>query len=283
MLRNLKTYHRPTDVEEAVALAQSSPASQYLGGGAWLVAQGSPNLETVVDLQNLGLNQIESDMDGARIGATASLQDIIDHPGLRDIANGILAEASEYTQSRTLREQGTLGGTLIVAGSADPLTTALLVLDTEIRYADPATHTAPFISFVAYRDRLVKTRVLLLDVFIKRPPSRSAAAFEVVGRSPKDKPIVCAAAYIAVAEGLCAEIKVAVGGANPKPTRLHKTEHLLKGQLLAPEKVTRALDISISELTPEGDFRGSETYRLEMARVLAQRAISSAWGTARQG
>ncbi len=282
MLRNVKTYKRAKDIEEAVALVQSNPNAIYIGGGAWTVAQGDAQLEMVVDLQAAGLGFLDSNIDGVRMGATVTLQAIIDHPDAGTVADGILARAAGFTQSRNLREQGTLGGTLIVAGPADPLTTALLVLDADIRYADPVVHTAPFTSFVAYRDRLIKTRVLITEVRVKRPPARSAAAFEVVGRSPKDKPIVCAAAYVAVDEGLPAEIRLAVGGVDAKPARLYKTEHLLKGQLLTREKIACALPASLSELKPSGDFRGSAEYRMEMANVLLHRALLSAWEKARR-
>lgn len=283
MLRNVKSYRRPTSIEEAVALVQSNPNAVYIGGGTWTVAQGDPTLEMVVDLQAAGLDVLEGNIDGVRIGATTTLQAIIDHPDVSTMADGILATAAGYTQSRNLREQGTLGGTLIVAGPADPLTTALMVLDTDILYADPTVHTAPFTSFVAYRDRLIKTRVLLTEVRVKRPPGRSATAFEVVGRSPKDKPIVCAAVYVAVDEGLPVDVRLAVGGADEKPARLYKTEHLLKGQLLSETKVVGALAPSLAELAPVGDFRGSAAYRLEMAQVLLRRAVFGAWKRARRG
>ena len=283
MLRNVKSYRRPTSVEEAVALVQSNPNAVYIGGGAWTVAQGDPTLEMVVDLQAAGLDVLAGNIEGVRLGAMTTLQAIIDHSDVGTLADGILATAAGYTQSRNLREQGTLGGTLIVAGPADPLTTALMVLDTDILYADPTVHTAPFTSFVAYRDRLIKTRVLITEIRIKRPPARSAAAFEVVGRSPKDKPIVCAAVYVAVEEGLPVDVRLAVGGADAQPVRLYKTEHLLKKQLLTEAKVLSALAPSLAELAPDGDFRGSAEYRLEMAGVLLRRALLDAWERARRG
>jgi CO/xanthine dehydrogenase FAD-binding subunit len=241
-------------------------------------------LEVLVDLQKVGLGKIEGELDGVRVGAMVPLQAIIDHEDAGAIAGGLLSTAAGYTQSRNLREQGTLGGTLITASPEDPLTTALLVLDAEVRYADPGLHTAPFASFVAYRDRLLKTRALLVDIYVKRPPARSMGAFEVVGRSPKDKPIVCAAAYVAVEEGLPVELRIAVGGAHLRPTRLLKTEHILKGQeqLLTPEKIDAALEPALAELEPVEDFRGSTTYRLEMGKVLARRAILAAWEKARR-
>lgn len=282
MLRNLKHYRRPETIEDAVALVQSNPNAAYLGGGAWTVAQGDPALEMAVDLRELGLDFVEATLEEIRVGATASVQALIDHPEAGSVADGLLAEAAGYVQSRTLREQGSIGGALMVAEAAAPLATALLVLDVDIYYADPVLHKAPFMSFVAYRDRLINTRVLLTELRVKRPSARSAAAFEVVGRSPKDKPIVCAAAYVEIDEGLPLEVRLAVGGANPDPARLHKTEHLLRGQLLNSDKVEQALKPALAELEPVPDFRGSAEYRLDMARVLARRALMAAWQRARR-
>jgi probable selenate reductase FAD-binding subunit len=282
MLRNLKHYNRPTKIEDAVALVQSNANAVYLGGGAWTVAQGDPSLEFVVDLQDLGLDYVEATLAEIRIGATASLQALIDHPDTAVLASGLLARAVGYVQSRNLREQGSVGGTLIVADAAEPLTTALLVLDAEIRYADPVVHKAPFMSFVAYRDRLIKTRALITELRVQRPPAKSATGFEVVGRSPKDKPIVCATAYVEVDEGLPNVIRVAVGGAHAQPVRLHKTEHILSGQFLTSDKVTQALAPALADLSPVADFRGSAEYRLAMAGVLARRAIMGAWQAARR-
>ena len=283
MLRNVKQYKRPNTLEDAVALVQTNTNAAYLGGGAWTVAQGDSTLEMVVDLQDLALNFIDTTIEDVRFGVMTTLQQIIDHPDAGTLAGGLMAEAAGYVQSRSLREQGTLGGTLMVAGPAGPLTTALLVLDAEVHYADPTIHKAPFMSFVAYRDRLVKTRVLLTELHIRRPPGRSATSFEVVGRSPKDKPIVCAAAYVAVEEGLASVVQVAVGGAAPQPVRLHKTEHVLRGQLLSRERIEAALPRALDELEPPEDFRGSAEYRRAMAGVLARRAILRAWETARRG
>ena len=283
MLRNIKSYHKPTKVEEAVSLVQTNAHAAYLGGGAWLTAQGDAELQVAVDLQHVGIDVLEGDIEAVRIGAMATLQEIIDHDDVGTLANGVLAQAAGLTQSRNLREQGTLGGTLIVAGPADPLTTVLLVLDGEIFYADPTGHSAPFASFVAYRDRLIKACALITEVRVKRPPPRSAAAYEVVGRSPKDKPIVGAAAYVHVDEGLAATVRLAVGGADAKPVRLLKAEHLLKDTLLRQTDLDAALQPALAQLDPVSDFRGSAEYRREMARVLSKRALMAAWERARRG
>ncbi len=281
MLRQLKHYERPQTIEDAVALAQSNSAAQYLGGGAWIVAKGDPTLTTVIDLQNLGLNTISGELEQIRIGATATLQALIEHPETAAFSDGVLVRAAKLTQSRNLREQGTLGGTLIVAGPADPLTTVLLVCDAEVVYADPAVHVAPFTSFVAYRERLIKVKALLTELRLKRLPPRSALSYHTVGRSPMDKPIVGAAAYIKVDEGLAAEVRIAVGGIASLPVRLPKVEVQLRGQLLDEAHIKAALESGLEGIEGYEDYRGSREYRLEMARVLGRRALLEAWQKAR--
>lgn len=283
MLRNVKSYLRPTQLEDAVALAQSTARSTYIGGGAWTVAQGDPTLEVVIDLRDLHLDNVEATLETISIGAMVTLQTLIDHQDLASLADGVLAQAASLTQSRNLREQGTLGGTLIVAGPADPLTTALLVVDAEMDYADPVLHKAPFTSFVAYRERLIQTRALIAGIRVKRLPSRSGVAFESVGLSPKDKPIVCAAACVVVDEGLPVDLRLSVGGVGERPVRLYKTEHLLKGKLLDQERIAQALVPALAEIEPFEDYRGSAAYRSDMARVLSQRALLRAWERARRG
>lgn len=282
MLRNVKTYERPKSIEDAVTLVQSLSNATYIGGGAWTTAQGDPKLEALIDLQDLGLDYLETELERVRIGAMVRLQDLIDHPDVGQMADGALATAAGLTQSRTLREQGTFGGTLVVAGPADPLTTVLLALESEICYADPVIHTAPFMSFVAYRDRLIDTQVLLTEVRIQRPSAQSATVFEHVGRSPKDKPIVCVAAYLTVEAGLPSTLRLAVGGVEPQPVRLHKCEHLIPGKLLNRERVETALTPALEALEPISDFRGSAEYRLAMTKVLGRRAILGAWERARR-
>ena len=63
--------------------------------------------------------------------------------------------------------------------------------------------------------------------------------------------------------------------------RLLKTEHLLKGQLLTVARIGSALAPALAELHPVADFLATAEYRLEMAAVLARRALLAAWEKAR--
>jgi len=59
MLPNLRAYHRPTTLDEAVRLIRP-PAVVPLGGGTVLLPARDPAVEEVVDLSGLGLTCIRA-------------------------------------------------------------------------------------------------------------------------------------------------------------------------------------------------------------------------------
>src|SRR5512141_3188115 len=72
-------YHRPETVQDALNLInRTSPRTVLLGGGT-LLSHGDNEPVEVVDLQALGLNQIREQGKNLEIGATATLQALLEH------------------------------------------------------------------------------------------------------------------------------------------------------------------------------------------------------------
>ncbi len=79
----------------------------------------------VVDLQDLGLNQIHDRGNTIELGATATLQRLLDTPQLQsEFKKAILHEATY-----NLRQASHSWGTLVSASGRSPFTTACLALD----------------------------------------------------------------------------------------------------------------------------------------------------------
>ena len=108
----MREYVRPATVDEALALLRR-PGSVPLSGGTDLAGQidrGIRDPSLLVDLQATGLGEIESDGDGIRIGATASL-DVVAHSPLVEPYEAVVTAASQAA-SQPLRNAGTVGGNL---------------------------------------------------------------------------------------------------------------------------------------------------------------------------
>ncbi|HYK92563.1 MAG TPA: FAD binding domain-containing protein [Thermoplasmata archaeon] len=109
------TLHRPTSVEETIALArQFGPGGfDYLAGGTDLLPNykmhlnARPNLIALWDLPELREHSVE------RIGATTTLADLEDDAEFRTAFPGV-AEAVRQVATPLVRASGTVGGNLLV-------------------------------------------------------------------------------------------------------------------------------------------------------------------------
>src|SRR6187549_390015 len=76
---NLKEYHRPQELMEAVNLLKRTDIRTVaMGGGTWLNGEGQRDVEAVVDIAGLGLNRIAAEKNMLRIGAAATHQQLME-------------------------------------------------------------------------------------------------------------------------------------------------------------------------------------------------------------
>jgi probable selenate reductase FAD-binding subunit len=284
MLSNLQAYHRPESIDEAVTLLrQGGPGTVVLAGGTKLVASGRRDVAAVVDLRELPLAYVRAQDATLNIGATTTLQQLIDAPEMQTFASGVLAETAQAVSARNLRNAATVGGTVASAGGDDPLLTALMALDATLTVYAPESRQIPLVGFLAYRERLLNDGALISQINLPLLIGPLGAAYAAVGRTPRDRPILCAVARLELAKGVAGNVRLALGGVAPVPVRANAAEQLLERKKITDAGIEIAAEKVAAGLTPEGDFRGSAEYRLEMACVLARRALSEASARAQTG
>lgn len=247
-------YHRPATLEEALELLQRpSPPTVPLGGGSWLNQPGLPPV-AVVDLQSLNLNQMERKGQFIHLGATVTLQEILEHAG----PDGLnlppdLAAAVRHEASINLRQVATLAGTLVAAGGRSPLATAFLALDAALRIL-PGDDETGLGDLLPMRHEVLRGR-LITSVSI---PAHARLAYEYIARTPADQPIVCAAA----ATWPSGRLRLALGGYAAAP--------LLAFDGSEPDGIEMAAQ---SAFYHAADMWASAEYRQEMAGILARRCL----------
>jgi xanthine dehydrogenase YagS FAD-binding subunit len=108
------TYTR-ADAPEAAVHALATSGTKCLGGGTNLVdlmKDGVEHPTTLVDVNHIGLDKIQADANGARIGASVRNSDLANHPGI--VANyPLLSHALLSGASPQLRNMATTGGNLM--------------------------------------------------------------------------------------------------------------------------------------------------------------------------
>src|SRR5512143_1856189 len=104
----ITAYHRPDSIEAALALiSRDTPRTVPLGGGT-LLSRGSPDPLEVVDLQALGLAYVRISGNDAEIGATTTLQHLLEAPE----CPGALKTAIRLEAPLNIRNAATVAGAL---------------------------------------------------------------------------------------------------------------------------------------------------------------------------
>jgi len=241
-------YHRPKTLDEATQLL-SKPDTRPLGGGT-VLNRPSPERFAVVDLQALGLNKIHKSGNRLEIGATATLQSLLDSTHILSA----LQETIRLETTFNLRQMATVAGTLVACDGRSTFTTAMLALDAKV------TVISEQLSVISLGDLLPLCTELLRGKFITKIviPLNVKLAFETVARTPADKPIVCAA----LAQWPSGRTRLVLGGWGKSP--------LLALDGNEPGGAEEAARNAFAE---SGDEWASAEYRSEVTAVLTRRCV----------
>ena len=241
-MASIRAYHRPTTLDEALALlARSDVVSAPLAGGTVLNGLPTEVPEEVVDLQALGLSDISRDGAVLEVGSATTLRDFVDHewtpPLLRDLA---LREAPN-----TIRNAATIGGTVAAADPESGLLCGLLAHAATLRIARVSGADDVALAEFLDGDRPLDGGLITLV----RIPIGGEGAFEATARTPADIPIVLTVGHRSD-EGV---LRLAAAGVASHPVLIDSDR--------------------IADLDPPDDFRGSADYRRHLVTVLAARVV----------
>ncbi len=244
-MARLDAYYRPESVSEALEiLVRERGRAALLAGGTDLIARLDEGESAVIDLQAVGLDEIEAQGDRVILGAMTRLQALGANPEVPEL----LQSAALEEGPNTLRNAGTVGGVVVGADPESELLAAMLVCDGEVTIETQAgKKTLALPDFLADIQGALSGG-LLTQVSVA---TGGQTAAERVARTPKDRAIV------------------AVLG---RKDQLGSVALAVCGVAETPVLVTAA---QLGELTPPSDFRGSAGYRRRMAEVLGQRVLAA--------
>ena len=252
-------YHRPQTLEEALTLlARPQPLTLPVAGGSALNKPSQKEF-AAVDLQALGLDKAQKRGSSLSLGATLSLQKLLDGAGGWHLPPA-LVRAIEHEATYNLRQVATVAGTLVAADGRSPFTTAMLALDAEL-VLQPGDEAICLGNLLPFRPDLLRGR-LITEVKI---PLNARLAYEYVARTPADLPIVCAA----LAAWPSGRARLALGGYNRAPVLA--LDGMEAGGLEAAAR---------SAYSQAADQWASAEYRQEIAGVLALRCSQQVQGSA---
>jgi carbon-monoxide dehydrogenase medium subunit len=280
-------YLAPATLDEALSLlAQYKSKARVIAGGTDLV----PKLkrrevkapEYVIDLKGIpGLDKIRQDIGGLTIGALVTIG-VVESSPLIQQKFAILAQAAQSMASPQVRNRGTIAGNICNAVPSADSAPALLTLGARLKLISrKGERTINIEDFFTGPNRTALTdEEILLEIKIPDMPPKSKGVYlKLSPRRAMDLAIVGAAVVVVPEDGICKDIRIALGAVAPTPLRTMKAETVLKGQKFNDNLIEKAAKTAAAEASPIDDHRASAEYRRDMIEVLVKRAIKQAIGS----
>jgi putative selenate reductase FAD-binding subunit len=247
----ITAYHRPKTLDEALTLLKQ-PNTLPLGGGTLLSKPQSEPVE-VVDLQSIGLDSIKKSGNNLEIGATVTLQQLLEN----EHCPAALKPALKLEAPLNLRNAATVAGTLVSCDGRSTFATVMLALDAKIEQtvlnnSKIGSEVSNIGEFLPLRPHELITSIAI--------PLNIKLAFNYVSRTPADKPIVCAA----LVQWNSGRTRLALGGYGKNP--------MLAMDGTEPEGIETAARNAFHEATDEW---ASAEYRMDIAATLAKRCLET--------
>jgi carbon-monoxide dehydrogenase medium subunit len=261
------TYHRPSSVDEAAALFAKGSESKYLAGGHTLLPVMKQRLASPSDVIDVGkikdLIGIDVSADAVTIKAATTHYDVAGSGPLQK-AIPALADLASLIGDPAVRYRGTIGGSIANNDPAADYPAAVLALGATIK---------------------TNKRGIAADDFFKGLFSTALADGEII--TAVSFPIPAKAGYskfphpasrfaltgVFVVKTKAGDIRVAATGASQNGVmRVPAIEAALKANW-SPGALD-SVNISADGLLT--DIHGSSTYRANLIKVMAQRAVTAA-------
>jgi CO/xanthine dehydrogenase FAD-binding subunit len=179
----------------------------------------------------------------------------------------------------TIRNQGTIGGSLAQADPTAEIPVAALALDAVLVVVGPSgRREVPADAFFLGVNRTVLGHGdVLVEVRLPLATGSDRAAFEELSRRRGDTALATTAVRLRLdLDGRIAHARVALGSVAPTPVRALEAEAVLVGELPSAQLVAAAAAAAMRPLRPPDDLHATSAYRRHLAGVLLRRALVSA-------
>jgi len=248
----IEHYFRPSTLQEAISLLKGIGRIP-LAGGTFITSILSKDRETyeLVDLQDLQLDNITITKEIITIGATTTLQALIEHQFFSDpFKKSIILEAP-----LNLRNSISMGGLLRTCSGKSPFATCLLSLDAKI-ILEPHSKIIPIQDFLLFREKHFPGSLITKIQFL----TDQQVSFHSIARTKYDIPIL----FISLTRKGSNRFRQSLGGFGITP--------LLTVDGNDKDDYPQAARSACANVS---DPLASAEYRSAMAEVLSKRCLNS--------
>ena len=273
--------NEPRSLSEACAiLANDGDARAVAGGTALLtiIKQGLLLPKSLVNLKKISdASMITFDpVQGLRIGALATINEIETSATVQRHYPA-LAEACHVVANIRIRNMATIGGNLAHGDyqSDPPTVLAALNARVELKSAGKTRQLAlADFQLGSYETALQPGELLSTVIIPALPQGMNGHYVKFTTGSSEERPCAGVAALARIDNGVCHELRLAVGAVSAQPVRIG-AESLANGKALTADLIATIAAETASSIDPVDDVRGPADYKRHLVGVLIRRALQA--------
>jgi carbon-monoxide dehydrogenase medium subunit len=270
----------PRSLNEACSiLANAAEAKPIAGGTALLtiIKQGLVLPKLLVNLHKVrDAGEITFDMTaGLRIGALATINAIETSPLVRE-HYAVLAQACHVVANVRIRNMATLGGNLAHGDYQSDPPTVLAALDARVEIMSASgRHELKLADFQrgSYETALEAGELISAVIIPPLPQDMQGLYVKFTTGSSEERPCAGVAALAQTDNGVCRELRLAVGAVSERPVRI-ATERLINKPFTS-DSITAIATEAVRLIDPIDDIRGPADYKRHLVGVLVRRALTA--------
>jgi len=275
-------YLAARSAEEAVGhLERYSGSARLLAGGQSLIPLLNLRMarpDALIDLATCPeLAYIRTESNWLAIGPMTRQSEAEQAEAVRRSCP-LLAKALPFLGSPTIRNRGTIGGTLAHADRVAELPGVAVALGAEFVAQGPGGRRTIKAEdfFVADLTNALNPDEMLREIRFPVADDKDASAFVEANNRHHDLATVGVAVSLSMARGEPRAARLVAIGVGPVPTRMRRAESRLLEGRLGERDVEEAAELAFDEVDPQGDFHASADYRRRVLRNLVKRALQTA-------
>lgn len=286
-------YHRPESVSEATDLLAEHDGAELMAGNQSLGILMANRLATpdhLVDLNAVDeLSYIDVTDEAVEIGALARHRDIETSASLAE-ALPMFPDAASQIAGPSVRNMGTLGGSIGEADPAGNYPAVVTALDGELTLVSPdGERTVPASEyFIAYMFTELEEEEVIAKVTVPREPfptDRTGMAFLEQKPAAQTWPTISVGAAIRVddpehEEPVVEDARVTLANVAGVPLRAEAAEAKVEGEPLSEGALEAAGEAASEASNPEGEMHADEQYKRELAAEYTRRSFETAYDRA---
>lgn len=256
---NIKQVLVPESLEMAYQHLIESRKNMILGGGAWIKISVK-EIDQLITLDKIGLNEVIESNDFIEIGALTTLATLENHPMIKNLHEGILSEALSQIMGVSIRNQATIGGSVMGNFSFSDILPVLLVLDVSLVF-----YKAGEVKLEYFMNNKTHERDILTHIKIRKTSGQGF--FKKIAQTPLDFSII----NLAIS---AKPYRIAIGSRPGNAMLCRKAmDFINEVSSINDDIIKQVIELALIEADLKDNIRSSKDYRELLIKTYLKRGI----------